>query len=64
MAQAKISDKNMIVALYALNLAQGDNLLCMSIKADTIDRYLHAAAKLSTAAHQMDPRLDTCGKKS
>ena len=64
MAQATISDKNMVVALYALHLAQGDTLLCMSIKADTIDRYLHAAAKLSTAAHQMDPRLDIYGKKS
>ena len=64
MAQATTSDRNLVVALYALRLAQGATLLCMSIKADTIDRYLHAAAKLSTAAHLMDPRLDTHGKKS
>ena len=54
----------MVMALYALNLAQGATLLWISIKANTIDRYLHAVAKLLIAAHQMDPRLDIYGKKS
>ena len=36
----------------------------MSIKANTIDRYLYAAEKLCIAAHQMDYRLDVYGKKS
>ena len=52
------------MALYALNLSQGETLLCRSIKANTIERYLHAAAKLSTTAHRMDPRLDIHGKTS
>ena len=50
--------------LYALHLARGETLLCRSIKANTIERYLHAAAKLSTAVHQMDPRLDIFGNTS
>ena len=58
LAQATTSDRNLVVALYVLHLAQGATILCMSIKSDTIDRCLHAAAKLSTAAHLMDPRLD------
>ena len=52
------------MALYALYLAQGENILYRSIKANTIERYLHAAAKLSTSVHQMDPRLDIFGKTS
>ena len=36
----------------------------MSIKANTIDRYLYAAAKLSIAGYQIDPRLDIYEKKS
>ena len=64
LAQATTSDRNLVVALYSLHLAQGATILCMSIKAGTIDRHMYAAAKLSTAAHLMDPRLDTYGKKS
>ena len=54
----------MVIALYVLNLAKGATLLYMSIKANTVDRYLHVAIKLWTVAHQMDPRLDIYGKKS
>ena len=54
-----VNDINHVMALYALYLAQGETLLCRSIKANTIERYFHAAAKLSTTAHQMDPILDT-----
>ena len=54
----------MVMALYALNLAQGATLLYMSITANTIDRYLYAAVKLSTAAYQIDPRLDIYRKKT
>ena len=64
MVQATISDKNLVMALYVLNLAQGATLLCMSIKTNIINRYLYTAVKLSTAAHQMDPRLDIYRKKS
>ena len=59
-----IGDKNLVMALYALHLAQGETLLCRSIKSNTIERYLHAAAKLYTAAHCADPRLDIHGRTS
>ena len=59
-----VSDRNYILALYALYLAQGNTIQYLAIRSSTIDRYLLAAAKLSTAAHQMDPRLDIHGKKS
>ena len=51
-----------MIVLYALHLAQGETRLCRSIKANTIQRYLHAIAKLSTAVHQIDSRLDIFGK--
>ena len=51
MVQAIISDKNMVIALYTLNLVQGVTLLYMSMKANIIDRYLHIATKLSAAGH-------------
>ena len=47
-----------------MHLAQGHTIHCLAIRSGTIDRYLHAAAKISTAANQMDPRLDIHGKKS
>ena len=64
MFQATISDKNMVIALYVLNLAQRATLLCMPTKANIVDRYLYAAAKLSTAAYQIGTKLDMHGKKS
>ena len=33
----------------------------MSIKLDTINRYLHAVANVSILARQMDPRVDVFG---
>ena len=59
-----VNSKNRMIALYALYLSQGETLLCGPIKAKTIERYLYAAAKLSIAVHQMDPRLDIFGKTS
>ena len=64
LSTAVANDRNHVIALYALHLAQGETLLCRSIKSGTIERYLQAAAKLSTARHLMDPRLDIYGKTS
>ena len=64
MCAIAVNDNKHAIALYALYLAQGETLLCRSIKANTIERYLHTAAKLSIAAHQMDPRLDIFRKTS
>ena len=54
----------MVIALYALTLAQGATLFCIFIKANIVDRYWHITIKLSAAAHQIDPRLDIYRKKS
>ena len=59
-----VPDRNYILALHALHLAQGHTIHCLAIRSGTIDRHLHAAAKISTAANQMDPILDIHGKKS
>ena len=64
MVQATIRDKNIVIVLYVLNLAQGVTLLYMFIKANTVDRCMYAATKLSAVAHQIDPRLDIYGQKS
>ena len=52
------------MACYAADLVAGDNLLCMSLKAGTILRYLQAAAELSIPANVMNPCLDITGKQS
>ena len=53
-----------MIALYALHLAQGKIQLHRHIKAKTIERYFFAAAKLSIAVHEIDPRLDIFRKTS
>ena len=52
------------MACYAADLVAGNNLLCMSLKAGTILRYLQAAAELSIPANVMNPCLDITGKQS
>ena len=52
------------MACYTANLASGENLLCKTIKAGTITRYLSAAAELSLHANTMSPLLDITGKRS
>ena len=52
------------MACYAADLVAGENLLCMTLKADTILRYLQAAAELSIPANMMNPCLDITGKQS
>lgn len=42
-------DKNYLIALYALSLTQGNTIIAIIIKVDTIDRYLHVAAIFSIA---------------
>jgi hypothetical protein len=52
------------MACYAADLVAGQNLLCMTLKAGTILRYLQAAAELSIPANMMNPCLDITGKQS
>ena len=57
-------DRNYILALYALSLTQGNTILAISIKSDTLDRYLYAAASFGVAKLLPDPRYNHLGKKS
>ena len=50
--------RNIIMACYTAYLATGQTLLCKSIKANTIKRYLEAASELSIPAGLMNPCLD------
>ena len=56
--------RNIIMACYTAYLASGATLLCKTIKADTIKRYLKAAAELSAPAQMMNPTLDLMGNLS
>ena len=53
------------MAIYTVNLIQGDTILRMSIKADTIEEYLNAAAVLYTKRgldNPFQPKLEELGK--
>ena len=52
------------MACYTAYLASGQNLICKTIKAGTISRYLNAAAELSVSENMINPCLDTSGKQS
>ena len=45
----------MIIALYVLSLAQGNNVLATSIQSDTIGRYLAVAKELAKYARFSNP---------
>ena len=51
------------MACYTAYLASGHTLLCKSIKANTIQRYLAAAANLSVPAKMVNPCLDIMGNQ-
>ena len=59
-----LTTRNIIMACYTAHLATGETLLCKSIKASTITRYLAAAAELSVPARMMNPCLDIMGNQS
>ena len=52
------------MACYTADLIAGENILCMTLKAGTILRYLSAAAELSIPANIMNPCVDVTGKQS
>ena len=58
------SDRNIVMALYAMHLAQGHGIKCHTITSGTIERYLMAAAAISEAHKQPDPRLNSRGTTS
>ena len=57
-----ITDRNQVIALYTLSLAQGNTLLFQPIKAEIISYYSYTAALLSTNVHLMNPRLNAISK--
>ena len=55
------------MAIYTVNLMQGDTILGTSIKADTIEEYLNAAAVLYTKRgldNPFQPKLEELDKIS
>ena len=52
------------MACYTAYLATGETLLCKTIMANTIEKYLDAAAELSLPAKLMNPCLDIRGDLS
>ena len=56
--------RNAIMACFAATLASGQTILCRSIRASTIDKYLSAAAALSRPFHEMNPLINIMGEKS
>ena len=56
--------RNAIMACFAATLASGQTILCKSIRADTINKYLSAAAALSRPFHEMNPLINIMGEKS
>ena len=56
--------RNIIMACYTAYLASGETLLYKAIKANTIRKYLDAAAELSMPAKLMNPCLDIRGNLS
>ena len=56
------SERNLIMAAYAVYLAAGKTHLCKSIKSGTIRKYLEAAVEISTVRYIHDPRKDLTGK--
>ena len=55
------TDRNLVMALYAIHLAQGHGIQCRTIKPGTIQRYLMAAAMISKNHKLPDPRLNSRG---
>ena len=55
-------DRNQVMALFALSLAQGSTILAISIKAEPIKGYLRAAAGLSKHAQLADPTRNFEGR--
>ena len=59
-----LSVRNLIMSCYAADLAAGENLVCKTIKAITIKKYLAAAAELSIQSQMMNQTLNLMGKES
>ena len=57
------SNRNLILSCYATFLAQGNTLLCRSIKAKTIREYLFAACLFSEQIGLSNPKIDIYGKE-
>lgn len=51
-------DWNMILALFIVSLAQGQNIKCLSIKESTVKHYLSAVCDFSKRFYLPDPSLE------
>ena len=54
--------RNLIISCYAADLVAGENLMCKTIKATTINKYLAVAVALSIHSQMMNPNLNLMGK--
>ena len=59
----KSQDKrNFFMAMYALHIISGENLVCRAVKVNTVKMYLTAAADLYKPRRLISPLIDTAGK--
>ena len=55
MPEVPIEQQNFVLACFAVNLIQGDNLLRIQLRTDTVEHYLRAAAQLFTERKMENP---------
>ena len=53
-----------MIAFYGLSLVYGSTMLCHSIKANVIRRYLGAEGSVAINSKQLDSLKDACDQKS
>ena len=56
---ARHSDRNLVMARYAMNLSQGYGIKCHTITSGTMKRYLMAVAEISEAQKLPNPILNS-----
>ena len=56
--------RNLLMSFYAADLAAGENLVCKTIKAKIIKKYLAAVTELSMHSQRMNSTLNLMDKES
>ena len=64
LAGFSVLTRNAIMTCYVSHLTASHTILCKSIKAGTISRYLSAATNLSHPAQMMNTTINIMGKQS
>ena len=62
LANITLEEKHNIMGAYAIYLALGNNLVCRSIKSDTIGKYISAIGRLFNDKGLLDPAKTLSGK--